>query len=52
MLFFTYVLATNGLWNNMMQRNGNKSHSWNWKNFYNYVCPTAQSPYLFTRENS
>lgn len=46
------ALATNALWNNMFQRNGNKSHSWNYKDFYNYLCPNEEHPYIYTRVNS
>ena len=47
-----FNLATKALWNNMFQRNGNKTDNWNWKNPYDLVCPSKEHPFLYTRENS
>jgi hypothetical protein len=48
-----YALATNALWNNLFERNGNKTENWNWKNQpYKFLCPTDENPFIFTRENS
>lgn len=48
-----YSLATNALWNNLLERNGNKTENWNWKQQpYKFLCPTQESPFIFTRENS
>lgn len=46
-----YALATQGLWNNMLERKGEKSETWNNKNPYNFKCPTNGFPFLATRDN-
>lgn len=46
-----YALASNALWNNMLEPIGNKST--NWKREFDYFrCPTETQPYIFTRMNS
>lgn len=47
-----YALATNALWNNMLERNGNKTKNWNWKSPYKFLCPSEENPFLRTRVNS
>lgn len=44
-----YALATVALWNNMLQKDSQKSNFWDWKNPYNLLCPTDDFPYLATR---
>lgn len=47
-----YALATNALWNNLFERNGNKTDNWNWRNHpYKFSCPSDENPYIRTRSN-
>lgn len=46
-----YAIASNALWNNMLQPYGNKSTSWQ-REFREFKCPTAEHPYIFTKQNS
>jgi hypothetical protein len=48
-----YALATQALWNNMFEKNGNKSDYWSHKGLKleNFLCPTKENPYFATREN-
>lgn len=46
-----YALASNALWNNMLEPYSNKSQTWK-KEFYEFKCPTEEMPYITTRENS
>lgn len=47
-----YALATSALWNNMLQKEGHKTDTWDFKNPYSLLCPTEDFPYLTTRVNS
>lgn len=46
-----YFIASNALWNNMIEPVGNKSTNWR-KEFTLIKCPTENHPYLATRQNS
>lgn len=46
-----YALASNALWNNMLEPIGNKSTNWK-REFDDFRCPTEAQPYIFTRMNS
>ncbi|XP_049939390.1 phospholipase B1, membrane-associated-like [Schistocerca serialis cubense] len=45
------ALAANALWNNLMEPVGNKSLEWQ-ETFSRFLCPTQESPYIYTNENS
>lgn len=46
-----YAIASNALWNNMLQPYGNKSTNWQ-REFREFKCPTEEHPYIFTKQNS
>lgn len=46
-----YSRAANALWNNMLQRVSEKSTDWQME-FTRFICPTAESPYIYTYGNS
>lgn len=46
-----YAIASNALWNNMLQPYGNKSTNWQ-REFREFKCPTAENPFIFTKLNS
>ncbi|GAB0096525.1 hypothetical protein DMENIID0001_120490 [Sergentomyia squamirostris] len=46
-----YAMASNALWNNMMEPFNNKSHIWK-KEFEEFKCPTEEQPFLTTKMNS
>lgn len=45
-----YAIATNSLWNNLLEPISNKSVNWK-KEFEHVKCPTANNPYLRTNKN-
>lgn len=46
-----YALATNALWNNMMEPHGQKTSNWK-KEFSVFKCPTNERPFIYTKQNS
>lgn len=46
-----YALATNALWNNMLEPVGRKTTTWK-KEFSQFDCPTEERPFLATLANS
>lgn len=46
-----YAIATNALWNNMLEPLGAKTKNWR-REFQEVKCPTESHPFLMTRENS
>lgn len=46
-----YAIASNALWNNMLEPYGNKSTNWQ-REFREFKCPTEAKPFIFTRQNS
>ena len=46
-----YAITTNALWNNMLEREGEKAENWK-KEFEEFKCPTGERPYLATKFNS
>ncbi|CAD7081106.1 unnamed protein product [Hermetia illucens] len=46
-----HARATNALWNNMLEPDGQKYESWKVE-FEEFKCPTKERPYFATRENS
>ncbi|XP_058066871.1 phospholipase B1, membrane-associated-like isoform X1 [Anopheles bellator] len=46
-----YALASNALWNNMLEPVGGKAMSWE-REFTRFKCPSAEMPFLRTPENS
>jgi hypothetical protein len=46
-----YALATNALWNNMLEKEGNKTENWQ-ETFKTFRCPTKEMPFLATNLNS
>lgn len=46
-----YAIATNALWNNMLEPHGNKTTNWK-KEFSEFKCPTESQPFISTKQNS
>lgn len=46
-----YSIATNALWNNMLEPVGRKSTSWK-REFSEFNCPTEERPFFATAANS
>lgn len=46
-----YALASNALWNNMLEPVGTKATNWK-REFSEFKCPSEEKPFLATRENS
>lgn len=46
-----YAIATNAVWNNMMEPVSGKTEWWQ-SEFQQFKCPTQEMPYLRTRGNS
>lgn len=52
LIYFEIIfVATNALWNNMLEPEGQKIQNWA-KEFTEIKCPTYERPYIATRENS
>jgi Gpi18-like mannosyltransferase len=51
MVFKISSYAGTTLWNNILQREGNKSTNWE-SPFKKFLCPTREHPYLLTYDNS
>lgn len=46
-----YALASNALWNNLLELYGQKSSNWK-KEFSVFMCPTSERPFIATKKNS
>lgn len=46
-----FFAASNALWNNMLEPEGQKSTNWT-KEFTNFMCPTEDRPFIATKRNS
>lgn len=49
---FISISVAQTLWNNMLEPVGKKTMTYNLKTFPDLKCPTEQSPFLFTNDNS
>lgn len=46
-----HAVSANGIWNNMMEPVGRKSHGFNHL-FRTFNCPSLRNPYIYTNYNS
>lgn len=46
------ILVANSLWNNMLERVGNKTIGVTRNLFERFLCPSEENPYIFTNRNS